>query len=279
MATPGATLLNIGSGSGQNHFNLGVARTGDSSITTKTQAQLATYDEAPYFTTNETGTAVKFAVRLDAVTTSGSSYPRSEARELNPDGSLMSFTGTTEDHWMEGRSRISALAAYKRAMVIAQVHDADSDKIMIASQNVEPTAEWHVGGDTKIVIRINGTGTGIPVPIPRYYLDDEIAWRIRLGSIGWQVFINDFTTPFVKSTDAGMPALSLVGGCYFKAGCYSNTNASVEAGGGGSPASTYVSTELRALRHWHTGWPTPPHLVFGTDSPGARATGLLVAAA
>ena len=274
MATAG-TVLNIGSGSGQNHFNLGVARDGDGSITTKTQAELVTYNESPYFSIDDTGVWTNFAVRLDGVTTEGSTYPRSELRELDTDGTtLYGFNPTTGDHWMQGRTIIDTLAAWKRAMVIGQLHDTISDVIMIASQNVEPSP-YVVGGDTKIVVRINGgAGSGglSLTAIPLYIPGTQIPWKIRTGSIGWEVYIGDLTTPMFKSSDPGMQALAASGLCYHKAGCYSNTNATVEAGaplGNGSPSTFHVKCRLRDLKHWHTSWPTPQVMTSGTNfTPG-----------
>jgi hypothetical protein len=279
MATAGS-ILNIGSGSGQNHFNLGVARDGDGSITTKTQAELVTYDESPYFSLDDTGVWTNFAVRLDGVTTEGSTYPRSELRELDTDGTtLYGFNPTTGDHWMQGRTIIDTLAAWKRAMVIGQLHDTISDVIMIASQNVEPSP-YVVGGDTKIVVRINGgAGSGglSLTAIPLYIPGTQIPWKIRTGSIGWEVYIGDLTTPMFKSSDPGMQALAASGLCYHKAGCYSNTNATVEAGaplGNGSPSTFHVKCRLRDLKHWHTSWPTPQVMTSGTNfTPGTGVIG------
>jgi hypothetical protein len=264
MATAGSNLYLAATG-GYNHFNLGVARDGDGSITTKTLAELATYNESPYFALDDTGVWTNFGIRLDAVTTEGSDYPRSELRELDPDGTtLYGFNPTTGDHWMSGVSIIDTLARYKKAMVIAQMHDTVSDSIMIASQNID-SAPYPLDGLVKIVIRINGTGVGIPVPIPLYTLGTPIPWKIRVGAtFGWQVYIGDMSTPFATAATTGI-ALTASGLCYFKAGCYSNTNATVESDGGGSPSTFYVKCRLRALQHWHTSWTTPVVQTSGSN--------------
>lgn len=265
MPTPGA-ILNIGSGSGQNHFNLGIGRDGDGSITTKTQADISGgYTEDPYFSEDDTGVWANFGIRLDAVTTEGSDYPRSELRELDTDGTtLYGFNPTTGDHWMQGTTAIDILARYKKAMVIGQLHDTVSDVVMIASQNVD-SAPYPLDGAVKIVIRINGTGVGIPVPIPNYVIGRPIPWKIRVGAtFGWEVYIDNMVTPFCSATSTGI-SLAASGLCYFKAGCYSNTNATVEATGGGSPSNFYVKCRLRDLKHWHTSWPTPQITSTGDD--------------
>lgn len=256
--TAGSNLYLAATG-GYNHFNLGVGRDGDGAVTTKTLAELATYSESPYFSLDDTGVWTNFGVRLDAVTTEGSDYPRSELRELAEDGTtLLGFNPTTGTNEMSGTTIIDVLARYKKAMVIGQMHDTVSDSIMIASQNVD-SAPYPLDGQVKIVIRING-GAGAGgislTAIPIYEIGTPIPWKMRCGSFGWEVYIGDMTTPFATSVTTGT-ALTASGLCYFKAGCYSNTNATVESDGGGSPSTFYVKCRLRALRHTHTSWTTP----------------------
>lgn len=76
--TPGE-LLDIGA-SRQNHYAVQVAPNGASDFVIHSQAVVeAGYSEGPYFVVTPNGRAVDFYTRLDALTTPGSRYPRSDA--------------------------------------------------------------------------------------------------------------------------------------------------------------------------------------------------------
>src|SRR4051812_42101323 len=84
-AVPGV-ILDIGSIRGQ-HFSLQYAQTGAGTPDVATQADIAGgFDLTPYFTPSTDGQRVQMYARLDAPTTSGASFSRSELREVNADG-------------------------------------------------------------------------------------------------------------------------------------------------------------------------------------------------
>jgi len=247
-ATPGA-ILNIGKGAGQNHFELGVGRSGDKTITTKSQAQLAAgWTEAPYLYT--VGLDAVFGVRVNGPTTPGSKNPRSELRELDAAGAKYAFDASKGDHWLTARSRPIHLPPVKPSVVVGQLHDDTDDLIELA---VQPRADYATTGKLEVVCRIRGTSVGLPKLVADYQLGAELSWKIRVGAFGWEVYLGDLAVPVLTSLQAGRPKLGTSGKvCYFKVGAYLQTNTSVE-----SDPTEYGLVAVRALRHWHTGWPAP----------------------
>lgn len=247
LAKPGV-LLNIGGRPGQNHFQLDIGRSGDKSITTKTPGQLATYSEAPYFYT--VGREALFGVRVDGPTTPGSKNPRSELRELGPDGAKYAFNPFTGDNYLSARSRPIHLPAVKPSVVFGQLHSDTDDVTELA---VQPRADYTSTGKLEVVCRINGTSVGLPKLVADYRIGDELWWMIRVGAAGWQIYLGDMETPVITSAQAGRPKLATAGKvCYFKAGAYLQTNLAIER-----DATAYGLVGVRDLRHWHTGWPAP----------------------
>lgn len=238
--TPGA-LLRIGPGAGLNHFKVQVSPEGAPDVVEHKQDEIAAgYAEDPVFTLNADETAVQFSVRMDGATTSGSIYPRSELRELNPDGSNIAFDPFTGDHYMTGRSRITHLPPAKPEVVVAQLHNGDADRIAIRTQVIS--------GQTMLVVRVNGSAVTPRLAVP-YILGTEFQWKIQVTDGVAHVFYEDMTTPVITSS-ALVPTS---GGAtwYFKAGAYAQSNETTDA-----PNET-CAVELRDLEHWHTGWPAP----------------------
>lgn len=60
-------------------------------------------------------------------TTSGSSNPRTELRELNADGSLASWSTTKGTHTMTVVTQVNRLTKVKPHVVLAQIHDDQDD--------------------------------------------------------------------------------------------------------------------------------------------------------
>lgn len=248
LAKPGV-LLNIGSRAGQNHFELGIGRSGDKAVTTKSQSQLATYTEAPYFYTVDQ--EAMLGVRVNGPTTPGTKYPRTELRELDTAGKLMAFDPFKGDHYVGARTRVIHLPPAKPSVVFGQLHGADDDLVELA---VQPRSDYATTGKVEVVCRINGTSAGLPKLVADYALGSELRWLLRVGAIGWQVYLTDMETPALSSAQAGRPKLGGSTGkvAYFKTGAYLQSNASLEP-----DPTEYGLVAMRELRHWHTGWPTP----------------------
>ncbi|AKU15153.1 polysaccharide lyase family 7 protein [Luteipulveratus mongoliensis] len=90
------------------------------------QPELATYGIDPWFTATDDCTGVQFRAAVNGVTTSGSSYPRSELREM--DGSdKASWSSTEGTHTMVINEAITHVPEGRPNVVAGQIHDADDD--------------------------------------------------------------------------------------------------------------------------------------------------------
>lgn len=137
-------------------------------------------------------------------TTSGSKNPRSELREMGPDGkSEASWSSTKGHHQMVVTGEVNRLTKVKPDVVIAQIHD-DADDVTVF--RVEGTKLWITAGDTT-----HG-----------YLLDSNFTLGTRY-SVGF-----DVSGGVVSYTYNGVPVpytlKTKVTGCYFKVGAYLQSN-------------------------------------------------------
>ncbi|MEZ4221485.1 MAG: polysaccharide lyase family 7 protein [Polyangiaceae bacterium] len=187
------------------------------------QPALATFAHPEHFFAQ--GDHVVFRAHAGGTTTSGSSYPRSELREMiNAGADLASWSTTSGTHSMRIKQAITHLPVVKPHVVAGQIHDANDDVIVFRLE------------DKKLFVDINGT-TG-PTLDANY----------QLGSV--------FTVQFVAEKGAikalynGTLAHTLsidVSGCYFKAGTYTQSNLSK-----GDAAAAYGEVQIYELEVTHT---------------------------
>ncbi|MGE3289750.1 MAG: polysaccharide lyase family 7 protein [Pseudonocardia sp.] len=153
------------------------------------QPELETYS-GPYFRIDDAGTGVLFTANAGGATTKGSSYPRSELREM--DGTeKASWSNTVGTHTMTVRGAVLALPPAKPEIVVAQIHDADDDVVLVRVEDDELLVEWD-DGDSKAVldpayrlgspydVRITATEGRIDV-----YLGGERKVSVPLRGSGW----------------------------------------------------------------------------------------------
>jgi hypothetical protein len=260
-----ATTLNIGATSGQNHFLLETALEGDANIGTVTQANLVAGYSQTFVCREVTDSfgvpAVQFSVQVDAPTTDGSSYPRTELRELDTDGvTEYGFDPTVGEHWIRGRSRIWNLPATKPTLVVGQVHGSSStgDMLTVVTQRNSGATV------TQLQIKIMGTNGGFSYrPSLNYTLGNPIDWKIYFNAGYWAFYYQDFSVAAYDSVqylaDTGLTmTYTNTADCYFKAGCYCNSNTTTESG----DTTQFAEVTLQYLQHWHTGWPTPTTLTL-----------------
>src|SRR3989338_7866150 len=96
------------------------------------QPALATFTVDPYSKVNATCDGVQFRAPTDGVTTSGSSYPRSELREMANNGTTdASWSRTSGYHSMYIDQKITAVPQGKQHIVAGQIHDSNDDVIVI----------------------------------------------------------------------------------------------------------------------------------------------------
>jgi poly(beta-D-mannuronate) lyase len=165
--------------------------------------QLAEFVAAGFFFSSENGTAVVFRAPCGGVTTSGSSYPRSELREMQPDGKKEASWSTEDSaiHSLAVSLAVTHLPTVKPHVVCAQIHDADDDLIEIRLEDKKLQVER--SGESSVIFDRNyKIGTPFDLKIEaggghvRVYYDGE-------EKLDWAVARR---------------------GCYFKAGCYTQSN-------------------------------------------------------
>jgi hypothetical protein len=247
-AIPPATVLNIGAAGTKNHFDVQVAPTGGTVIATHTMAEIeAGYSESPYFdTVNDGNNWARFYARMDAPTTSGATFSRSELREVNADGSAAAFDALVGEHIMQGTTKITHLPPSKPEVVIAQLHNGSSDRVAIRTQVISAA--------TKLLVRVNGSAV-TPRMDEAYVAGTAFTWKIRVINGLLEVYYNDMVTPLLTSSalvSTGSPSW------YFKAGLYNQSNTTTDV------ATEYGESMLRSLSVSHAapGYQTTQFFAF-----------------
>lgn len=190
------------------------------------QPELDTFEQPPQFWLDDTFLSVVFRAEVDGVTTSGSSYPRSELREMTPGGQDEAAWSTTSGrHAMTIQQAIVALPPGKPHVVAGQIHDAEDDLVMIRLE------ESH--------LFVEGGGDELGTLDPDYELGTVFTVRIVAENGTIDIYYEDLATPAVTvERDAE--------GCYFKAGAYTQSNLEYdEPGAYGEVAIHDLSVEHR----------------------------------
>jgi len=175
---------------------------GDRDASEIAQPELARYVHPDAFFVNEAGDGVVFRARCGGVTTKGSSYPRSELREMTAAGKRAAWSTTDAvTHTMTVRLAITATPLKKPHIVCAQIHDADDDLLMVRLEGRKLLVERNDVGDVVID--------------PHYRLGMPFDLVISAGQGHVRVDYN------------GRPSLDWNvkrDGCYFKTGVYTQSN-------------------------------------------------------
>jgi hypothetical protein len=258
-ANPGEALW-IGPELGKNHFNVGIGQPGGGT-------NHEDYDEDeiedgfsqdPEFILTDDRSAVQFRTDVDfGTTTENTDYPRTELRELDENGDLADWDGGVDEHRLWGRSRATHLAAEKPWVVLAQIHDASSDLVRIQTEVR--------GGALRICAR--HTPPGSPdedVYILIDYTEGQwVEWEINVSGGEIEVVIDGVSMPGELD---GVTLSADTDGCYYKAGCYAQSNVDDE----GEDPDDYFAVEVEAgsFGHWHTGWATNTEPVYTGPTSG-----------
>lgn len=173
------------------------------------QPLLNQFKDDRFFFMGDDGGVVFRAGAEGAATTTNSKYPRSELREAMPydpavgprEASWATNDGKT--HAMTMTQAVTSLPMSPRKVVVAQIHDADDDLIMVALTDRTLAVEWMDGKPLGTLDAAYTLGT-------KYTLKIEA----RNGTI--RIFYNDMNTPKVQANASTT-------GCYFKAGAYSQS--------------------------------------------------------
>jgi hypothetical protein len=109
------------------------------------QPQLATFSQVPYFHTNSNCVGVNFSAPVNGTTTSGSTYPRSELREMINNGSAnASWTSTAGTHRITTTMAFTKLPNTKPQVVGMQIHNGIDD---ISTFRLSGTKLYITNGD------------------------------------------------------------------------------------------------------------------------------------
>ncbi|GAB3413817.1 polysaccharide lyase family 7 protein [Flindersiella endophytica] len=110
-----------------------------------TQPQLASYKVDPWFLPTQECDGVRLRSAVNGVTTGGSSYPRSELREMTSDGSdEAAWSSTDGTHTMTIEQTVTHLPNEKQHLVVGQIHGGDDD---VSVFRVEGNSLYVTNGD------------------------------------------------------------------------------------------------------------------------------------
>ena len=173
------------------------------------EPDLATFSDDRFFTVTSDGTGVVFRAPAGGATTSGSDYPRSELREMDPGGtSEASWSNYSGTHVMRLKQAITALPRRKAEVVAGQIHDADDDVVMVRLERRR--------------LFVEADGEDIGTLDADYDLGTTFTIEMKANADGIEISYD------TANIDAGKTVrYDEVGqGYYFKAGCYTQSNSS-----------------------------------------------------
>ena len=175
------------------------------------QPHLNSFVNPKNFYVNESGTGVIFRAHCTSISTKASKYPRTELREMavmqeGESGAKTKASWGTNDgksHTMLINQAITSLPPVKSHVVSAQIHDAKDDLMMIRLEGEKLFIERNKVGDV-ILDKNYVLGTRFDLKILAKEKHVKVFYNGEL-KMDWEV---DAT------------------GCYFKAGCYTQSNES-----------------------------------------------------
>jgi hypothetical protein len=157
-----------------------------------------------YFHTNETGDGVVFWANVGGSTTSGSSYPRSELREMTESGEKAAWDSRTGTYTMDVCQAITKTPSAKPEVVSAQIHDGSDDVMQIRLEGKKLVVQYN-DGDSEALLD------------PDYQLGTPFRVRITANQEGVGVSYNG-------QQKAQLPLSG--SGWYWKVGAYVQSNTS-----------------------------------------------------
>ncbi|EFC40109.1 predicted protein [Naegleria gruberi] len=178
------------------------------------QPNLNTFESDPYFVTGNDGNSIRFRVPIhkQTVTTSGSSYPRTELREMdssNPSKTKVAWTNSDKGvHTMIIDQAITHLPIKRNRLAAGQIHDDNEFVIIIQLTGSQLFVKTNKNANAKVLDSNYQLGT-------RFLLKIE-----GFGGIT-NIYYNDMTKAAYSYEYSYKNA-------YFKAGCYSQSNCDYE---------------------------------------------------
>ncbi|WP_053171341.1 polysaccharide lyase family 7 protein [Streptomyces sp. SBT349] len=193
------------------------------------QPDLDGYSHDPYFQVNDAGDAVRFRAPVNGVTTGGSSYPRSELREMEEGGEdETEWSSTSGTHTMTVREAFTHLPEVKPEVVGAQIHGGDDD---VTALRLRGSELWITKEDTVEHHLITDD----------YELGDVFELRYVVSGGEIEIYYNGDLETTIEHSDSTN---------YFKAGAYTQANCERS-----SPCSedNYGEVEIQDLTISHDG--------------------------
>lgn len=166
-------------------------------------SELYSFVDVHHFFVNEEAKGVVFRAYCGGATTKGSKYPRCELREITTNANVRGAWGTDDGitHTMTMIVAITKTPPIKSHVVCAQIHDAGDDVVMVRLEEnklfIERNSHAPVALDTNYIL-------STPFLLKIQAADGQIrVWHDGGLKMNWKV---------------------LAKGCYFKAGCYTQSN-------------------------------------------------------
>ncbi|MGH3875328.1 MAG: polysaccharide lyase family 7 protein [Pseudonocardiaceae bacterium] len=167
------------------------------------QPELRTYSADPWFTPNARCDGVQFRAAVNGVTTSGSSYPRSELREMIGNGSReASWSTTSGTSIMEIDQAVTYLPHDKAHVVAGQIHDQKDDVTV-----------FRLEGSKLYVTK--GDDTHYKLVDDSYQLGTRFTAKFVAGKGQIKAYYNGMLVATIKVDSSSD---------YFKAGAYTQAN-------------------------------------------------------
>jgi Alginate lyase len=143
-----------------------------------------------WFRLNDTRDGIVFRANAGGATTKNSKYPRSELREMHG-GELASWSNESGTHTMSLRQAVTRLPEAKPHVVTAQIHDEDSDVVMVRLEGTQLKVEYDDGRDDIVIDQAYELGTPYDLRIVaadrkvQVFYDDKLAADLPLSGGGW----------------------------------------------------------------------------------------------
>lgn len=168
------------------------------------QPELANFSMDPWFIVS--GDAIRFRAAVNAPTTSGSNYPRSELREMKNNGKdRADWSSTTGTHSMTIDEAITSMPSKKPHVVAGQIHDSGDDVIVVRLEGSN--------------LYVNVDGKNLHTLDSGYTLGKRFTVKFEVSGGQTKVYYNG-SEAYTLSKDYS--------GAYFKAGAYTQSNCSKE---------------------------------------------------
>lgn len=196
------------------------------------QPSFATYSHSEYFHLNAQNNGVVFKAHAGGFTTTNSGYPRSELREMTNNGTANASWGSNDGlyHILEVKEKITHYPDVKKHVVVAQIHDAVDDVVMLRLETSKLFLEFQgVDGPTLTSSYVLGTEFTFKMIVH----DNQIEFYYNGNLIHTQTYTTAFS------------------GAYFKAGMYTQSSCQGSKKVTNELCSAYGEMELLGLSTYH----------------------------